>query len=328
MRFIFRWCHSLFNTFRLHLSYMKKCPNCHIELNNNARYCTACGTKVVDIPIPCTNCTTPNPSNAAFCLHCGTAMKSQEKETTTPPPPTETPHSAQQFLGHFMRTLRDRILEDHQSKQLDAYLDAFYHTGFNKYFISAAEQLVLEVKDLQTAAAGHQAQENLIHNRIENLLDYFIIHHCADINEVRLPETILKYHYTTLQDINFERCFHDFLNLEAENENVYTNFIEMPLEKLKTASQSFLFPEKDERIWLICDQGVIGSYKEGFAITESAIYWKAPFQSPKVAYFSDLKILARQKEWLIINDSFFNINRSLNLKMLYLLRRLRVLFSA
>lgn len=39
----------------------------------------------------------------------------------------------------------------------------------------------------------------------------------------------------------------DFLQLGEEGEEFYTDFLRMPLDKLKQAGKSFLFPAKDEK---------------------------------------------------------------------------------
>ncbi|MFK7933873.1 MAG: hypothetical protein AB8G22_10205 [Saprospiraceae bacterium] len=120
----------------------------------------------------------------------------------------------------------------------------------------------------------------------------------------------------------------DYLDFQSEKETVYTDFLSMPLDKLRNAGKSFLHPQKDEKILFICDQTLFGSVKEGFAMTEAAIYWKAQFQKAQAVRYRDLQTIERQKDWININEQFFNINPSLNLKMLKLLKKLQALHQS
>ena len=115
----------------------------------------------------------------------------------------------------------------------------------------------------------------------------------------------------------------DYLALDLEGEKVYTDFLKMPLDKLKNASKSFLFPEKDEKILFICDQSILGSCKEGFAMTEKALYWKAHLEKARAVDYRLLDEIKRTKEWISINGDFFNVSPSINLKMMKLLKKLR-----
>ena len=155
------------------------------------------------------------------------------------------------------------------------------------------------------------------------MLDYFIIRYCQDLNEIPLPEAILKYQDLSLEQIDLFEMIPDYLNFDQEEEKVFTDFLKMPLDKLKNASQSFLFPQKNEKILFICDQSLLGSCKEGFAMTEKALYWKAHLEKARVVQYNQLAKIERTKDWINVNDHFFNVNPSLNLKMMKLLKKLR-----
>ena len=101
----------------------------------------------------------------------------------------------------------------------------------------------------------------------------------------------------------------------------------MPLEKLKNASQYFLFPEKTERIWLIIDLSLFGSLKEGLAFTERGIYWKNQLQAPQQVMYEQLLQVDREKDWLLINQHFFHASPSLNMKIWLLLRRCMLFYE-
>ena len=115
-------------------------------------------------------------------------------------------------------------------------------------------------------------------------------------------------------------------NFEEEDETVYMDFLKMPPRKVRNASQSFLFAEPDERIFFICDQSILGSCKEGFAMTDQALYWRMPLQKAERVYYEKIETVLREKRWITVNDMFFNVNPTLNLKMLKLLKKLKRLF--
>ncbi|MCB0641187.1 MAG: hypothetical protein KDC44_06085, partial [Phaeodactylibacter sp.] len=120
----------------------------------------------------------------------------------------------------------------------------------------------------------------------------------------------------------FQMCM-DYLAFEQEpEESVFFNFLQMPVEKLRNAGKSFFFPEKDERIYFLCDQSLLGSLKEGYAMTEKAIYWKAPFEKPRKVLYSNLHNVVREKDWIRINDLFFNATLTLNVRMMKLLKKI------
>ena len=87
------------------------------------------------------------------------------------------------------------------------------------------------------------------------------------------------------------------------------------MELLKTASQSFLFPDKKETILLICDQSILGTCREGFALTEKGLYWKAHRAPAAKVHYDSLQTIKREKDWMKINGHFFNVNPRFNIKM-------------
>jgi hypothetical protein len=102
----------------------------------------------------------------------------------------------------------------------------------------------------------------------------------------------------------------------------------MPPRKVRNASQSFLFADPNERIFFICDQSILGSAKEGFAMTDQALYWRMPLQKAERVYYDKIESVKREKRWITVNDMFFNVSPTLNLKMLKLLKKLKRLFAS
>jgi hypothetical protein len=168
-------------------------------------------------------------------------------------------------------------------------------------------------------------QNAKVRQQLEELTDYFIVHYAKSLNTIPLPEALLKHQGPGADDLPLETLIFDYLDFGNEpDEKVYTDFVKMPVQKLRNAGKFFLTPERrDERIFFICDQSLLGSCKEGFAMTERGLYWKAQLQTPNYVLYKDLKEVVREKDWLLIDGAFFNINLRFNIKMLKLLKRLQ-----
>ena len=281
---------------------MKKCNNCNTPLLDNARFCHNCGAKVV----------------AASTASPKSKYRLYFKDTAS------LPHLIQK---HFLEAFKERITEEHQEKKYAEYLNRLEKSDFKKRLQLRWNQLAEEAYIIHAKQDNVSENiDNLLSENFNNLLDYFIILECKDLNEFYLPEKILAYQELKQGDFDLSKMVLDFLDLENETETYYTDFIIMPVKKLKNASQAFLFPNKDEKIILIADQTIFGSCKEGFAMTEKGIYWKAHFEDSQSVFYKDLKTIKREKDWLNINDHFFNINPSVNLKMMKLLKKLQRVF--
>lgn len=281
--------------------------------------------------ISCQNCRTQLPLGAKFCFSCGAKQTSTFTQTS----PTELQYEldiegnvTEQITELFLQALHTRLSEEHQPHRYPAYMEELQRSGFRDTVQMRAQQLAEQATFLeQTDINGAWKVSQLLDTAYNDLLDYFIIHYCKHLNTIQLPEAILKYQYVRLEDVDLFQMVFDYLDFQNENETVYTDFLSMPLDKLRNAGKSFLFPQKNERILFICDQTLFGSVKEGFAMTETGIYWKAQLQKAHQVAYSDLHTIERHKDWLHINGHFFNINASLNLKMLKLLKKLKMLFS-
>lgn len=53
---------------------MRTCSNCGAPLDNDALFCTECGTKAAPIGMQCPNCGAVIENHSAFCPECGTKM--------------------------------------------------------------------------------------------------------------------------------------------------------------------------------------------------------------------------------------------------------------
>lgn len=280
----------------------------------------------------CQNCRTKLPAGAKYCFSCGAEQTPTFNQTTTTNLKYELDLSSdvkQQIAELFLQALHTRLSEEHQASKYHQYLEELNKSGFRDTVNMRSRQLAEQTISLeQTDINGAFKVSELLDTAYNDLLDYFIIHYCKQLNAIALPEAILKYQYVRLEDIDLFQMVFDYLDFQNENETVYTDFLSMPLDKLRNAGKSFLFPQKNERILFICDQTLFGSVKEGFAMTEAGIYWKAQLQKAHSVSYHDLHTIERHKDWLHINGHFFNINTSLNLKLLKLLKKLKLLFSS
>ncbi len=313
-----------------------RCSNCKKELLKGAKFCHSCGEKVIGSPKDCPSCNTQNNSNAKFCNTCGCILSSQ-----TPPSHhknykaqyplnfEDTSTLSEQIGLHFFAELKKRIAEEHDIKKHSQYLDVFKSSGFNRRFETKASQLAVKVYTIHSDQEETELQEidALLQNNFDALLDHFIIIHCTELNDIKLPEAILKYENVKRTEVNLETMIFDFLDLDNESaEKFYRNFLTVSENKIKNAAKSFLYADKKEMVYLLCDQTVFGSCKEGFALTEKGLYWKAHFHKAYAVHYDNLQDIKRENDWITINGRYFHVNPQFNSKMMLLLKKLKKIF--
>ncbi|MCF8245156.1 MAG: zinc ribbon domain-containing protein [Saprospiraceae bacterium] len=307
---------------------MKNCRNCQKPMPDDARFCPACGTSVIVETFDCPNCGTENDLSAPACSNCHLIFKSTKKE----PPKAKlsdifdnshTENLEQAIADRFSLAFEKRLKEEHHPSLHNAYIDRFYKSEFRGSVDFRIKQLA---EQAQRNPDGDQKFSFAI-PALEDMLDYFIIRYCEDLNEAAFDEKILKYQGRTAKEIQLGEMLLDYLDFNNEGETVYTNFVTMPANKLKNAAQNFLFPQKGETIFFICDLSTFGACKDGFAMTRDCIYWKMPLEKKQRVYFKNLEEIKRQEDWIIINGIFFNASKSLNIKLLRLLKKLKELYG-
>lgn len=255
----------------------------------------------------CSRCHTALPDEARFCFTCGAKVEEIRKDPASPGP--------QEIAGLFFERLSHVVRTEQDPGRHEVYLQRFRESEFQRTFDIRMEQLAEEVKDLRPKDIDARLEQGL-----EDLCDFFIIHYCKDLNAVFIPEAALAYQGG---EPDLFRMVMDFLHFESEPETVFTNLLDMPVEKLRNASKSFLFPDKNEPIFFICNLSLLGSCKEGFAMTDRALYWKAPLEKARKIPYADLVEVVIEKDWLRINGLFFHASKTLDVRLLKLLRRLQ-----
>lgn len=272
----------------------------------------------------CSNCQTAMPLKAKFCPNCG-ARQLEVKDA-----PLEhilfdiQQPILEQFTEQFFLALKKRIQEEHQGQNFQAFSERVYESGFRDTIGRRAQELHENVEQQKAQGTANSRRINQAAEKmLEDLLDYFIIRFCPDLTPISLPQAILKHQYGNSKKSDLKRLVFDYLDLDNERERIYTELSEMPIERLKNAGASYLFPAKDEKIFLICDTSLLGNGKEGFTMTNHTLYWRPAFQKPKKANYKSLESIQLEKDWITINDQFFNVNPSINLKMLKLLKKIK-----
>lgn len=306
---------------------MRKCQKCATEVLPNAKFCHRCGEKHAEQHKNCPSCQQSNPLVSVFCHHCGFHFegKKHREQVYQPKFPLDfDPETlTEQVKALFFRGLRQRVADEQDVARYSDYVDRFYHSDFRKIYTIRADQIAEDalINWERRGAAALPKIDNRIGESFEGLMDYFFIRHCQDLNKIRLPETILKYERVGA-DTDQWQMMQDFLDFDREPEVFDFDFLQMEPERLANACRNFLTAERRERVFFICDLSLKGSCKDGFALTDRAIYWRAPFDRPRRVAFQEISEVIKAKDWLTINGFFFTANPSLNLKLFKLLKKL------
>lgn len=319
------------------------CSHCHTALPPDARFCHQCGTEVIARGQVCASCQTENLPEAKFCIQCGQPLQAPAQDQPAQaaaqrsyvpryPVTGRTPSAIlEQLKAHFFQALQERVTLQSTASKYGTYVDVYYDSGFHYHSeaqLRALVDILLPLVELNSERA-HIRIDQLLDDQYEALLDRFTIEHTKHLNLIQLSNSVLRYEaINSPTDLPIDQLIFDYLDLDREhNEKIYTNFKEMPLAKIKNASQHFLFPARNEPILVIGDQTLFGSCKEGFAFTTAALYWKAHFNKAQRVYFTELYDIEREEEWLNINGQYFHVSPSLNFKITKLLRKLQALFA-
>ena len=267
---------------------MRNCQFCDKELLDDARFCHHCGAKV---KVPAANA----------------AARTIPYEAKYPLNFREVKGLSSEIKQYFVQALDQRIKETQNPTKKKHYMNRLMQSEFQKVFELRARQLAEEAYTIHSKQGPTIPQEvdQLLNRSFNGLLDYFMVKYCQDLNEVNIPDEALKYEGKKKEETDLQKMVVDFLDLEGEEVKIYTDFITMPLRKLQNASRNFLFPAKEEKVLLIADQTVFSTCREGFALTEDALYWKSHFKEAQKVFYHQIETVKKEKDWLLINDIFF-----------------------
>lgn len=336
---------------------MTHCQHCGTKLFKHAKYCHHCGEAVVLKMETCVGCNTLNPVNSIYCIGCGQSLR---KDTHQDSKQEEKIHHEQannksdgyldkasyvykpiytvtlseptllqeEIKHHFFKALRLTVNTISHPKKYADYVQVFYDAGFNYYFDQRSQQLSKDLRlipNLYPNDTDYQI-DLLIDNTFESLLDRFTRIHTKELNDWQPPD-VSQWELITKEDLDVEKMIYEYLDIPSEDEKHYLNFINVPLPKLKNAHKSFLFAAKSERLLVLSDQTIFGSCKEGYALTNKGIYWKAFFNHPNRFFFEELYDVRKEQDWININGQYFHVNEKMNFKLLKLLKKLRAIYS-
>lgn len=308
------------------------CPKCHTQLVEEAKFCHKCGSNIDLALADCPSCEKKNPADARFCYGCGTPMS---PIVLTKPLVQNSKYDFQnidtlteQTKALFFEELK-RLAYWISPDKVEDYLKAVLTKNFYQTVDRRSKQIAEEIaeQNYKTINPSVLQLEKQLLNGVSSLALYHIVYNCRELSHVVLSEKIVKYERAVRGQFDVKQMVFDYLDLASEKERVYVDFVKMPFNSLQNAAKNFVFAAKDEFIFLINDTTFLGSGKEGFAMTEFALYWKAPLEKPQKVYFHHLARLEKHKTWIKVNNRFFNINPSLNIKMLFLLDKLKNIYS-
>lgn len=236
------------------------------------------------------------------------------KEIPDPVTPPELRSELEDRLG-------DRLTAYFGTERLTDFLGLYRHDdNFTRIRDVALNSLAVWINERPEA-------HNLILRRkdrvMSDIVEYFIVETAQEIHGQDFPQKLLRYQGVDWKTVDLFRMVMDYLDFESEEETVYTDFVTMPTAVLKKATKSYLQATRDERVFFICDQSLFGGGKQGFAFTDSALYWKNVLQPAGSLTFTSLQILKVEDGHLLINGQYFDAGPQLNLKVALLLDKLR-----
>ena len=339
----------------------KHCPDCLTELPTAARFCFRCGYPQPEedaAPAPAVGQQAPEEALALPELPDAAEETLELPDLSPPEKPTadnsvaaplteraaktegemKTPPSAAQrkqaagkpsthrytpaeLKQRFREHMQERVTAYFGTKRVKKYDEVLERdTAFQQLRDGSLNNLAhwLNSGDRTVGAA-----EQRLNDTLADLTEYFIVETAGELSKGVLPQRLLRYQSVDWETVDLFQLVMDYLDFDKERELVYTDFVSMPARALRNATKSFLQAGKDERIFLICDQSLISQAKNGFAVTDSGVYWKNVLQPAGVTMFTTLESLSLDQGHLEIDGQFFNAGSTLNLKMAVLLDKLR-----
>ncbi len=296
-----------------------QCPNCGAEVPRDALFCPTCGHHL---------------TGAAEVLELDDFSEPESKATEgtflKPEPegePDQSPSPAP--LEITPATLRSE-LEDHLGERLTAYFGAEALPGYLRRYRRDEDfhrirdaSLITLARWLNLQLVATKAVRRRKRDTLAELVEYFVVESGSALHGDLFPQRLLRYQGADWKRVDLFRMIMDYLQLKEEELTVYTDFVTTPQKVLKNATASYLRAGKDERVFFVVDQSLFGSGKQGFALTDSNIYWKNVLQPAGTATYTTLTFVEMKEGHLTIDGQFFDAGRKLNLRVALLLDKLR-----
>jgi len=280
--------------------------------------------------IKCKNCGELNPEDIKICLVCSQSLeaaKASEQEFSWELDQPEL--FTQQLRDHFFKMMKQRVEAELDPKGYRKYFDHFHASGFYKKFDARITQLIAEIAEEYPDGNALQLvkTDQSVNSTLNDLLDAFIVIYAEPLHKIKLPPAILNYNNFQNGSPDLRKMIFDFLDFDTKKDKVFIDDQPFPERKLENAKSSFLFCGKDEKLFFFSDQTVFGFCREGFAMTDQALYWKAHFNEAGKVFYTELDAIVRDSEWITINGRFFNVNMAMNYKMALLLKKIKKYFA-
>ena len=328
----------------------KDCPDCGTELPAAARFCYNCGFPQVAPATGETAAAEPaeelleleelsepgitTPDSEEEVLELDSLSPEESVDSTTEPIAisgaatsdqlseiNEKQFSLAELKTAFREQLQDRVSAYFGARKVKAYVQLLEeNTNFQQLRDGSLSSLQQWINGGQRTVAA--ATERL-DNTLADLVEYFIVETAGDLSGRVLPQRLLRHQSVDWTTVDLFRLVMDYLDFDNETERIFTDFVAMPARALRNATASFLKAGKDERVFFICDQSLISAAKNGFAVTDSGLYWKNVLQPAGSILFNELTEVQLAGGHLELNKQFFNAGGTLNLKMAVLLDKLR-----
>jgi len=306
---------------------MNVCPKCAVEVIPGAKFCHRCGDKIVERTKSCPACHEHNPISSVFCHHCGFHFDGKQASAYQARYVIDFTEAdlSTQIKALFFASLRQRVQDEHDIQKYSDFVERFYQSAFREVYEVRSVQIARDAAlryDRFGADALPEIDER-ISSSFDGLLDYFIIQFCPDLHGFILPSAILRHEQSKPGKTDPRQMIADYLDFDREKETFYTDFISMPAEYLANACKNFLFAGRKEKVYFIADLSIKGNCRNGFAMTDQALYWKLPFAKAQSAAYHGMRSVNREKEWMHIDGKFFTVNPGLNLKLCKLLKKMK-----
>src|SRR5690606_27728926 len=145
--------------------------------------------------------------DALACSNCGLAFSLKKEKEQAPANDifdnTYQEGLEQEVADRFSMAFEKRLKEEHHPSLHGAYIDRFFKGEFRTSADYRIRQLAEHLQGLSGEKKELEKQKTtILHRAFEELIDYFIIRYCADLNEAFFPEAILKYQGLELDKIN------------------------------------------------------------------------------------------------------------------------------